>query len=98
MQIRDTGIALTNYSSFGTKYSPVLEPHPNGIPRGDFVSLTIINMGKKTHNFTIFGKKTKNLAPGKRAHMFFAVNKRGSFKYSSTLDKGKEFTGYLLVV
>ncbi len=98
VQIKDTGISLTNYSSFGTKYSPILEPHPSGIPRGNFVSFTIINMGKKTHNFKIFGKTTKNLAPGKRAHMFFAVNKRGNFKYSSTLDKGKGFTGYLQVV
>ena len=58
---------------------------------------TIVNRGKKLHNFTIFGRKTKALKPGQQARFRVMATTRGSFPYQSTLDKGKKFRGHLSV-
>jgi hypothetical protein len=67
------------------------------IPRGDYLSFNIMNRGKKAHDFTAFGKKTKPIKPGKTAHLFAQALSRGSFGYRSTLDKGKAFRGQLTI-
>jgi hypothetical protein len=94
--LSDTGIKLGYYSDSRTHdgYLPV----PNFVPRGDYVSFSVVNKGRKTHNFTVFGKKTKPIRPGGKGHLFTAAMVRGSFPYGSTLDKGKAFHGFLTVV
>jgi hypothetical protein len=68
------------------------------IPRGDYVSINIINKGKRAHDFKIFGKKTGPIKPGHKAHLFVTALIRGSYPYGSTLDKGKAFHGFVNVV
>jgi len=94
--LSDKGIRLGYYSDSRTHdgYLPV----PSFVPRGDYVSFNVVNTGKKVHNFTIFGKKTKPLKPGGKSHLFTAAMVRGSFPYGSTLDTGKAFHGFLTVV
>jgi hypothetical protein len=67
------------------------------VPRGDYLSFNIFNRGKKVHNFTIFGKKTAAIKPGRKAHLFAQATTRGSFLYRSTTDRGKGFRGYFTV-
>jgi hypothetical protein len=67
------------------------------VPRGDFMSFNIFNRGKKMHDFTIFGKKTPPIKPGKKAHLFAQALTRGNFPYRSTLDKSKAFRGYFVI-
>src|SRR4051812_31593491 len=67
------------------------------IPRGDFLSFNVFNRGKKLHDFTIFGKKTPPIKPGRKAHLFAQAVRRGSFQYRSTLDRSRSFRGYFTV-
>jgi hypothetical protein len=70
----------------------------SNIPRGDYLNFRILNRGKRLHNFTIFGMKTKPIKPGGKAHLAGAATFRGTYEYGSTLDKGKAFHGFLTVV
>jgi hypothetical protein len=67
------------------------------VPRGDYLSFNIFNRGKKVHNFTIFGKRTPPIKPGRKAHLFAQALTRGTFPYRSTLDKSKTFRGTFTV-
>src|SRR5438093_9785194 len=49
------------------------------VPRGDYLRFTIVNSGKRVHNFTIFGRKTPALRPSQRAHFNLVAVARGSF-------------------
>ena len=62
-----------------------------------YLHFTILNNGKRMHNFEIFGRKTQVLKPAGRAHFNVFANSRGSFPYESTLDKDSAFRGHLAV-
>jgi hypothetical protein len=54
------------------------------------------NRGKKPHNFSLLGKTTPPIAPGKfRNTRFYHFIERGRFRYRSTLDKSPAFRGYV---
>jgi hypothetical protein len=93
--IRDTGITVGTWHS--TKHHGDMVPLAGPVPRGDYLSINVINIGKKVHNFTFLGKKTAPIKPGKKAHLFTAALTRGNFVYKSTLDKGKKFRGTITV-
>jgi hypothetical protein len=98
MRITDKGFGeLAKYEWQGTDS---LVPMARGVPvpRGDFATFTVINAGKRPHDFTILGRKTPKIAPGRRAHFNVLLKRRGRFTYSSTLDKGKAFRGFLTVI
>ena len=86
-------------STGSTTHGGSLGPAPltGPIPRGDYVSIDVLNTGKKIHNFTIFGKKTKTLKPGGKAHLFVDTVARGKYLWSSTLDPGRLFHGSITV-
>jgi hypothetical protein len=66
--------------------------------RGVIATFLANNLGKKPHNFTVFGKKTKTIMPGKQARFTVTLTYRGQFPYRSTLDKGKKgFRGVFTV-
>jgi hypothetical protein len=66
--------------------------------RGVIATFLANNLGKKPHNFTIFGKKTKTIMPGHQARFTVTLTFRGQFPYRSTLDKGKKaFRGIFTV-
>ena len=68
------------------------------IPRGDYLSFSVLNRGKKPHSFAIFGRKTATLKPGGRAQFHKLALVRGTFRWSSPLDKGKKgFSGTMTV-
>ena len=94
--LSDKGIKLGWYSVSRTHdgYLPV----PNFIPRGDYVSFSVVNVGKKRHNFVAFGHKTAALKHGQKTHFSVAATIRGRFPYASALDKGKTFHGFIDVV
>ncbi len=73
-------------------------PYVGTIPRGDFLKFNVVNRGKKPHSFSIFGKTVKPVKPGGVGHLFHTAAKRGTFPWTSPLDKGKKgFHGTLIV-
>ncbi len=82
-----------------TSHNGSLGPTPisGSLPRGDYVSITVLNTGKKVHDFSIFGKQTKPIKPGGKAHLFADAITRGTHPWESTLDKGKNFHGSIIV-
>lgn len=95
--INDKGLNLAAFTQLGVPPAATLSPLAGPVPRGDYVSVNVYNRGSKAHDFTIFGKKTRPVKPGGKAHLFVAAMKRGKFLYRSTLDQGKAFQGYLRV-
>jgi hypothetical protein len=96
--IKDTEIIVapsTGSTTHGGSNGPA--PLTGAIPRGDYVSIDILNTGKKVHNFSIFGKTTKTIKPGGKAHLFVDTVARGKYPWGSTLDKGKLFHGSIVV-
>jgi hypothetical protein len=93
--IRDDGITIGSW--LGTKHHGDMTPLAGPVPRGDYLSFQVLNIGKKVHNFTAFGKKTGPIKPGGKAHLFTAALVRGNFPYKSTVDKGKAFRGVFTV-
>jgi hypothetical protein len=93
--ITDKGIVIDKWVSSLTHNGLTTLAGP--VPRGDYVSINVLNRGRKLHNFTIFGKTTPPIRPGRKAHLFVLANTRGSFRYRSTLDKGVSFRGTLIV-
>jgi hypothetical protein len=66
--------------------------------RGVIATFIANNLGKKPHNFVLFGKKTKTLLPGHQARFTVTLTVRGEYPYKSTLDKGKKgFSGVFTV-
>jgi plastocyanin len=66
--------------------------------RGAIVTFQVYNNGKKAHNFTLLGKKTKTIKPRKWARFTVTLLTRGRFPFKSTLDKGKlGFSGFYTV-
>jgi hypothetical protein len=65
--------------------------------RGVIATFLANNFGKKPHNFTIFGKKTKKILPGHTARFTVTLQLRGRYPYRSTLDNGKGFHGFFTV-
>jgi cytochrome c6 len=49
------------------------------------VRFTVINTGKKRHNFRIAGKKTPVLRPGKRSTLLVSFKRAGKYVYVSTV-------------
>ena len=95
--LTDQGVKLAAFTQQGAGSVVVLTPLTGPIPRGDYVSINVYNRGSKTHNFKILGKTTPKVKPGGKAHLFVTLLQRGKVPYSSPLDKGKAFTGFLTV-
>ena len=49
------------------------------------VIFTVQNKGKISHDFKIFGKKTRTLAPGKSQILRVTINKKGQYAFLCTL-------------
>ncbi len=82
----------------GAKNHNGLIPVPDTIPRGNFMSINVLNRSKKVQTFSIFGKKTPPLKPGAKAHLSQAAMVRGNFLWTSTTGKKVNYRGYLTVV
>jgi hypothetical protein len=81
----------------GTQHHGDMIPLAGAVPRGDFISFSVLNRTKHVQQFTIFGKKTPNIKPGGKAHLFVAALIRGSFPYKTTSPTGKSFHGVMTV-
>ncbi len=93
----DKGTTYTMWQSIVEEGEPTLLV-ANALLRGEVVTFQVTNKGKHPHNFAAFGKKTKTLKPGGKAHFSIALIHRGKFSCRSTLDKGKPaFAGVLKV-
>jgi uncharacterized cupredoxin-like copper-binding protein/cytochrome c551/c552 len=55
------------------------------VPAGSTVVFTVTNKGKIPHDFKISGKKTKTLAPGKKALLRVVFPKKGTISFLCTL-------------
>ncbi len=79
----------------------VISPNPDsgdtGDPRGVTATFSVVNRGKKPHNFAFLGKSTGKIPPGGRGRITVALLARGKFVYRSTLDRGKAFRGVFSV-
>ena len=81
----------------GTQHHGDMIPLAGAVPRGDFISFSVLNRTKHVQQFTIFGKKTPKMKPGGKAHLFVVALIRGSFPYTSTSPTGKSFHGVMTV-
>ena len=79
---------------------------PTEVVRGEVARFNILNVGKKPHNFTVFGHTTKTLQPGGKAGTCPKTNcavfivpllKRGQFPYKVTVNGNKSLRGVFLV-
>jgi plastocyanin len=99
VRINDKGInPLAQFSVLGQGDSLKIMPQGSRVPRGDYATFTVFNEGKKPHDFTILGRTTGTIKPGRRSNFNILLKTRGTFRYSSTLDRGKTFHGFLSVV
>jgi nitrite reductase (NO-forming) len=55
------------------------------IPAAGTVIFTVVNKGKISHNFSIAGKVTPNLLPGKSATLTVKFKKKGHYAYLCTI-------------
>jgi hypothetical protein len=95
--ITDKGIKLTTFTETANNGGVQLNAVRGAIPRGFYLHFTILNKGKRMHNFEIFGRKTQVLRPAQRGHFNVLAKSRGNFVYESTLDKHPAFRGHLTV-
>src|SRR5262249_25868457 len=94
----DSGIKYTMWHTFVDEGQPTLAT-VGILERGEVVTFKVSNKGKKPHDFTAFGKKTRTPRPGAGGSFRVALLHRGKFPYASTLDKGKRaFSGVLKVI
>jgi hypothetical protein len=95
--ITDGGISASAFRQYVAGDSSSMETVKGPLPSGGLATFNIFNRGKKAHDFSIFGKKTPKLAPGRTAHLYFKLGAAGKFPYRSTLDASKTFRGFLTV-
>ncbi len=94
--INDHGIKLSMFTARDN--ANTLDTLASGvIPRGDYVTINVLNRGHKRHDFTFMGKQTPPIKPGGKAHLFVVAVSRGRFPYRSTVDGGKRFRGVVNV-
>ncbi len=60
------------------------------VPHGA-VTFVVVNRGKIAHDFSILGKKTPHVAPGKRAKLVVTFPKKGKYPYKCTVDSHAKF-------
>ncbi len=82
----------------GAKNHNGLIPVPDTIPRGNLMSINVLNRSKKVQTFSVFGKKTPPLKPGAKAHLRQAALVRGNFLWTSTTGKKVNYHGYITIV
>ena len=93
--VTDKGIVLAKWVSSSTHDGMLVLAGP--IPRGDYVSINVLNRSKRTRVVTVLGKKTRPIKPGGKAHLFTMAIRRGTYPYGSNGTKGKAFRGVLIV-
>jgi hypothetical protein len=98
--VRITDRGITPLSAFAALSTTVVQamPQASRVPRGDYVTFNVFNEGKRPHNFTFLGRRTPIIRPGGRASFNVYLKRRGTFRYASTVDRGKKFGGILTVV
>jgi hypothetical protein len=67
------------------------------LTRGNIATVLVHNLGKKKHSFAAFGKQTKTLSPGSRAHYKVRLLKRGNFPWSVKTPGAKPVGGQFTV-
>ena len=96
VDINDKGIRTAMFHTDGPKATDYWAAYY--ALRGEVAYFVVRNHGRKPHNFTVLGKKTKTIGPGGHARFHVALLRRGSFPYKSTLDGGKKgFRGVITV-
>lgn len=91
-----THFTIGTYASTATHDG--LIPFGGGhIPRGDFVNFQLINKGTQTARFSVFGRETQPVKPGKTGHFNVDALRRGRFPYMLSLSGGKTYRGVLIV-
>ena len=85
--------ALSDYAGPSEMYME----DPTNVVRGEVATFTVINAGKKAHNFVLLGKKTPTIKPGKRAKFTVSLLHRGAFAYHTTVNTAKGLTGTFVV-
>jgi hypothetical protein len=96
VHITDKGITTSMYGivdEAGSK-TYVSESY---VTRGQIAYFVVRNLGKKSHDFTVLGKKTPKISPGGKANFHVSLLRRGEFPYRSTLDRGNGFRGLFTV-
>lgn len=96
VNITDKGISTAMFHTDGPKSKDYWAAY--SALRGEVAYFIVRNRGKKAHNFTVLGKKTKPIRPGGNARFHVTLLRRGNFPYQSTLDSGKKgFKGVFVV-
>src|SRR6478609_9043850 len=77
--VTDKGIVLGKWVSSVTHDGMLVLAGP--IPRGDWVSISVLNRSKRPQVVTVLGKTTPRIKPGGKAHLFTRALRRGTFPY-----------------
>ena len=97
VKFTSAGIKLFEFIGYNDAPEGDLVPTTGPIPRGDNMSFTIVNLGKRTQDFTILGQKTTPIRPGRQGAPPRRLSAPGLFPYGSTLDKAAAFHGVIKV-
>ena len=96
VNITDHGIRTAMFHTDGPKATDYYAAYY--AMRGEVAYFVVRNKGRRPHDFTVLGKKTKTLRPGGSARFHVTLLRRGAFTYRSTLDGGKKgFRGVFTV-
>jgi hypothetical protein len=98
VRITDQGFQRLAQFSLAEGGNLRIVPTGSRVPRGDYATFKVFNEGKKAHDFTLLGRTTQRIKPGALAKFNIFLKARGTFRYTSSLDRGKKFRGFLSVV
>jgi hypothetical protein len=97
VRITNKGLKLFDFVGYNDAPFTDLVPTSGPIPRGVYMSVTIVNDSGRAQRFTLLGKTSPTIGPGHKGHLDVTLTRRGHFSYGSTLEKGASFHGVLTV-
>ena len=93
--ITDKGTSVGKFGSAPNHDSMI--PVPEIIPRGDIMTINVLNRTKKIMTFSVFGKKTPPIKPGGKGHLQQIALVRGSFQWTTKVGATVVHHGYLTI-
>jgi hypothetical protein len=93
--ITDRGATVGKFASAPNHDSMI--PVPEIIPRGDIMTINVLNRSKKVLTFSVFGKKTPPIKPGGKGHLQQIALVRGSFQWTSKVGPAVLHHGFLII-
>ena len=97
VRITNKGLKLFEFVGYNDAPFADLVPTSGPIPRGVYMTITIVNDSGRAQRFTVLGETSPTIRPGHKGHLEVTLTHRGHFSYGTTLEKAASFHGVLTV-